>query len=79
MNRLIPKTLTYKQSIGVHSNTKYHDPGGGSLDIDIDHAGLHAGFSNDGLHLPGDVVKAVAGWGGYVDGLLHCHYRYLRH
>jgi hypothetical protein len=34
-------------------------------------AGLHAGFSYDGLHLTGDVVEAVLGGGGYVDGLLH--------
>ena len=46
---------------------------GGTLDIDIDHAGLYTGFSHDGLNLPGDVVQAVEGGGGYLDGLLHAY------
>ena len=33
---------------------------------------MYPGFSHDGLYLPGNVVEAVVGWGGYVDGLLHC-------
>ena len=37
----------------------------------IDHAGLHTGFSHDGLHLPGDIVKAVLGGGADLYNLLH--------
>ena len=40
---------------------KHHSTRSGTLDIDIDHAGLHARFTYDGLHLPGDVVEAVVG------------------
>ena len=39
--------------------------------IHIDHAGMHAGFSYQGLHLRGDVVQAVVGQGGYGDRSLH--------
>ena len=46
---------------GVHSNEKNYYPGGRPLGIDIDQAGLRAGFSHDGLHLPGEVVEAVVG------------------
>jgi len=56
---------------GVHSNEKNHDPCGGTLNIDIDQAVLHAGFSHDGLHLGCEVVETVVGGGRYVDGLLH--------
>jgi hypothetical protein len=51
----------------------YHNPGRGTLNIHINQAGLHIAFRYDGLHLRGDVVEAVAGWGGDVDGLLHFH------
>jgi hypothetical protein len=32
---------------------------------------VHASLSQNGFHLAGNVVKAVVGGGGYVDGLLH--------
>ena len=37
-----------------------------ALYIDIHQAGLHTGFSHDGLHLSGNVIQAVVGGGGYV-------------
>ncbi len=43
----------------VHSNEKYHNSGGGTLNVDIYEPGLHPAFRDDGLHLPGDVVEAV--------------------
>jgi len=49
----------------------YHDPGRCPLHVYIDQAGLHAGLCNDRLHLTGDVLEAVVGRGGYLDGLLH--------
>ena len=63
--------------LAVHEFELYHDPGRGSLHIDIDQAGLHAAFSDNGLHLTGDVIEAVVGMGGYLDGLLHIHYRFM--
>jgi hypothetical protein len=58
LNRLIPVLLD-------------HNSCRGSLGVDIDQAGLNAGFSDDGLHLAGDVVEAVVGGCGYLDGSLH--------
>jgi hypothetical protein len=52
----------------------YHHTCCCALDVDINHAGLHFRFGNDSLHLGGDVVEAVAGGGGYGDGLLQCIY-----
>ncbi len=54
----------------VHLNEKNHDGSCCTLDIDIDKAGGDPAFRDDGLHLPGDVVEAIVGGGGYVDGLL---------
>jgi len=54
----------------VHSNEKHHHCCGCTLNIDVHQACLHAGFSYYGLHLPGNVVQAVVGGCGYVDGLL---------
>jgi len=59
------------EGIGVLSNEKNHHACGCALGIDIDQAGLDAGFSDDGLHLAGDVVEAVVGGGGYLHGALH--------
>ena len=42
-----------------------------TLCIDIYHAGLNTGFSDDCLHLPGDVVEAIVGRCADLDGLLH--------
>jgi hypothetical protein len=62
----------------VYSKEKLHDPCSGSLNIDIDHAGLHAGFIYDLLYLPGDIIEAVVGGGGYVDSFLHSSIFYGR-
>ena len=56
----------------------YHNRSRGPLGVYIDHASLHAGFSNDGFHLAGNVVEAVMGGGGYVDGLLHLISNYFK-
>ena len=42
-----------------------------ALNIYINQAGLHAGFSYNGLHLQRDVLEPIMGGGGYLDGLLH--------
>jgi hypothetical protein len=57
--------------LGVHLNEKNHNAGCSTLDINIDQSGLNAGFSYYGLHPAGDIVQAVVGGGGYLDGLLH--------
>ena len=55
----------------------YYDPRRGPLHIDIDYTGLHAGLSDDGLHLSGDVVKAVLGRGGNLyDTLYFIHFKF---
>ncbi len=55
----------------VHLNEMHHDPCSGTLEIDINHAGLYAALSDNSLHLTGDIVESVLGGGGYLDGLLH--------
>ncbi len=44
-----------------------------TLGIHIDQIGLDSAFSHDGLHLPGDVVELVVGWGGDLYGTLYFH------
>ena len=62
----------------VNLNEKNHDCGSSALGIYIHKAGLNARFRYDGLHLAGDVVEAVVGRGGYLDGLLHDHLEILQ-
>ena len=56
----------------VHEFELHHDPGRGTLNINIDHSGLHARFTYDGFHLPCNIIEAVVGGSRYVDALLHC-------
>ena len=51
----------------------YHDGRRSPQGIDVDHSGLNARFEYDGYHLPGDIIEAVVGWGGDMDGSLHFH------
>jgi hypothetical protein len=55
----------------VHSNEKDHNSCCGTLHINIDQAILYAVVDYNSLHLTGDIIEAVLGGGGYVDGLLH--------
>ena len=55
----------------VHQKEKNHNGTGCTLNVDIYESGLHPAFRDDGLHLPGDVIEAVVGWGGYLDCSLH--------
>jgi hypothetical protein len=47
------------EGIGVLSNEKNHHACGCALGIDIDQAGLYAGFGYDSFHPAGDVVQAI--------------------
>jgi len=40
----------------VHSNEKNHHTGSCTLNVNINHSGLYAGFFYDRLHLAGDIV-----------------------
>jgi len=63
--------LAIKGEKRVHSNEKNHHPCCGTLHIDIDQAGLHTGFSHNGLHLAGNVVETVVGRRADLYYLLH--------
>ena len=56
---------------GVHQKEKYHYPGRGTLDVDIYESGLHPRFSDDGLHLAGDIVEAIVGGCANLNCFLH--------
>jgi hypothetical protein len=58
----------------VHEFEFHHDPNRRPLNVNIGQSGLNAGFSHDGLHMPGDVLDAVVGGGGYLDSLLRFPY-----
>ena len=66
-----------KGVLGIYQNYfiyKNHFTCRGALNIPIDHAGFHTGFSHNGLHLQDNVIETILGRCGYLDGLLHFLY-----